>query len=318
MRLFLFFCAEITRPIFLYKKSPQCDNLRKKGGAKMQTIFDKKLLILKIESIKPSRNQPRKSFDEYDLKNLSESIRTSGIIQPLSVRRTGDGLYELIAGERRLKAAKMAGLKKVPCVLHKTDESTAAVYSIIENLQRKNLTPFEEAQGLQSLIEKFSLSQNELAERLGMAQSTLSNKLRILRLDETVRTRVIAASLTERHARALLRLPKEKHHEALDRIIAECMTLKQTENLIEEMLEEKNPDRQLKVETEEKPLRKYAIGDMRLFSNSLSKLIDTLQNAGINAHSRKYETDKYIEYKVRIAKEPTCDTATQLTLALKE
>jgi len=284
----------------------------------MHTTTEKKLLMIKTENIKPSRNQPRKSFDEYDLKTLADSIRTNGIIQPLAVRRLYDGFYELIAGERRLKAAKMAGLKKVPCVLHKTDESTAAVYSIIENLQRKNLSPFEEAEGLQSLIEKFELSQNELAEKLGMAQSTLCNKLRILRLDESVRRRIIAASLTERHARALLSLPKEKRHEALDRIIAEFMTLKQTENLICQMLEEDNPEPAEKEEIEEKPFRKYSIGDMRLFTNSLSKLIDTLQNAGINAHSRKYETDKYIEYKVRITKEPADCTATQLALAFKE
>ena len=277
----------------------------------MYTLTDKKLLMLKPEEIMPSKNQPRKSFDEYDLKLLDDSIHTSGLIQPLSVRKTVDG-YELIAGERRLRAAKIAGLRRIPCVLHKTDESTAAIYTIIENIQRKDLTPFEEAEGLERLITKCGMSQTEVASRLGIAQSTLSNKLRILRLDEATRERINAARLTERHARALLRLKKEKWSEALDKIIAEGMTLKQTEELINEMLEEKPIEINI---VEEKPFRKSAIGDMRLFTNSLSKLINTLQNAGIDAHSRKYETKNYIEYKVRIRKETTNEAvATQLKI----
>ena len=267
----------------------------------MHTISEKKLLMLKPENIKPSKNQPRKIFDEYELNLLAESIRTSGIIEPLCVRKNADGEYELIAGERRLKAAKIVGLRRLPCVLHKADETTAALYSIIENLQRARLTPFEEAQGIDRLISEFGMSQSDVAARLGFAQSTLCNKLRILKLDYDIRDRITAASLTERHARELLRLPQDKRHEALDQIIAEFMTLKQTEALISKMLEQK--DEQIP-EKEEKPFRKSSIGDMRLFTNSLSKLIDTLQNAGINAQSRKHETDKYIEYKVRIAKQP--------------
>ena len=272
----------------------------------MYTISDKKLLMIKPEDIRPSANQPRKSFDEYELKQLADSIHTSGIIQPLSVRKTVDG-YELIAGERRLKAAIMAGLRRVPCVIHRTDENTAALYSIIENIQRSNLTPFEEAEGLERLITKCGMSQTEVAARLGMAQSTLSNKLRILRLGEDIRRRITAASLTERHARALLRLPPQERNSALDRIIAEGMTLKQTEELIAQMLEEKEENDENPEKAEDKAVRKFSIGDMRLFSNSLSKLIDTLQNAGIDAHSRKYETDKYIEYKVRIIKDSAKD-----------
>lgn len=279
----------------------------------MHTISDKKLFMLKPEDIEPSQNQPRKSFDEYELKLLADSIHTSGIIQPLSVRKTSDGKYELIAGERRLRAAVMAGLRRVPCVLHKTDEATAALYSVIENLQRSNLTPFEAAEGLERIISVYGMSQTEVAARLGIAQSTLSNKLRLLKLSNTIRERITAASLTEHHARALLRLPEEKQCEALDRIIAEGMTLKQAEEYINEILNPKQP--QSEPEIAEKPFRKMAIGDMRLFTNSLSKLIDTLQNAGIDAHSRKYETDKYIEYKVRINKNTLAnETATQLKI----
>lgn len=269
----------------------------------MHTISDKKLLMLKPEEIKTTANQPRKSFDEYELKLLADSIAASGIIQPLSVRKSQDGTYELIAGERRLRAAVMAGLRRLPCVLHKTDDTTAALYAVIENLQRSNLSFFEESQALDRLITCYGMSQAELAARLGIAQSTLSNKLRILRLDSEIRQRITLSGLTERHARALLKLAAEKRNAALDRIIAEGMTLKQTESLIQSILDEP-PETEPTKEEQPKPVRRTAIGDMRLFSNSLSKLVDTLQNAGINAYSKKYETDKYVEYKVRIKKEP--------------
>lgn len=277
----------------------------------MYTLSDKKLIMLKPSEIKLSANQPRKSFDEYELKQLSDSIQASGIIQPLAVRKAPDGSYQLIAGERRLKAAVMAGLRRVPCILHKTDDETAALYSVIENLQRSNLTVFEEAQGINRLITEYGISQSEAAARLGIAQSTLSNKLRLLRLSDGIKERIISARLTERHARALLRLPEEMRDGALDRIIAEGMTLTQAEEYIFSLL---NPEKERESKKPDEPVRKAAIGDVRLFSNSLSKLLSTLQNAGIDAHSRKYETDKYIEFKVRIKKNTDPDRYKQLKI----
>lgn len=277
----------------------------------MYTLSDKKLIMLKPSEIKLSANQPRKSFDEYELKQLSDSIQASGIIQPLAVRKAPDGSYQLIAGERRLKAAVMAGLRRVPCILHKTDDETAALYSVIENLQRSNLTVFEEAQGINRLITEYGMSQSEAAARLGIAQSTLSNKLRLLKLSDSIKERIISARLTERHARALLRLPEEMRDGALDRIIAEGMTLTQAEEYIFSLL---NPEKEPESKKPDEPVRKAAIGDVRLFSNSLSKLLSTLQNAGIDAHSRKYETDKYIEFKVRIKKNTDPDRYKQLKI----
>lgn len=262
-------------------------------------LSEKKLIMLRPADIKLSPYQPRKSFDEYELKLLADSIQANGIIQPLSVRRLPDGSYELIAGERRLKAAMAAGLRRVPCVIHKTDDETSALYSVIENLQRSNLTVFEESAGINRLITEYGMSQSEVAARLGIAQSTLSNKLRLLKLSRSIQERIVSARLTERHARALLRLPEELREEALDRIIAEGLTLAQTEEYISELL---SPPEQPEKRAPDEPVRKAAIGDLRLFSNSLSKLLSTLQNVGINAKSRKYETDKYIEYKVRIQK----------------
>lgn len=277
----------------------------------MYTFSDKKLVMLKPSEIMPSPDQPRKSFDEYELKRLSDSIQASGIIQPLIVRKTADGNYRLIAGERRLKAAVMAGLRRVPCVIHKTDEETAALYSILENLQRSNLTVFEEAEGINRLITEYGVSQAEAAARLGISQSSLSNKLRLLKLSDSIKERISSARLTERHARALLRLPEDRREEALDRIIAEGLTVSQSEEYIFSLL---NPEEKPQSKGQDEPVRKSAIGDVRLFSNSLSKLLSTLQSSGIDAKSRKYETDKYIEFKVRIKKNSDPDRFKQLKI----
>lgn len=263
----------------------------------MHTISHKKLLMLKPEELRVLKNQPRKVFDEYELSLLADSISVNGIIQPLSVRRAVDGKYEIIAGERRYRAALIVGLRRIPCILHNADRQTAAVYSIVENLQRSDLGLFEEAEALEKLTTVYGMSQSETAAKLGIAQSTLSNKLRILKLDEKIRERIEKARLTERHARALLKVEASRRYDALDYIIANGLTVSQTEEYIEALI---NP----KIKKEEiEPTRKIAIGDVRLFYNSLSKLVDTLQNAGVDAKTRKFENDKYIEYKVRIKKE---------------
>ncbi|MBQ8266860.1 MAG: ParB/RepB/Spo0J family partition protein, partial [Clostridia bacterium] len=231
---------------------------------------------------------------------LADSISANGIIQPLTVRKTDAGKYLLIAGERRLRAAKMAGLRRVPCVLHRTSDLVASLYAITENMQRADLNCFEEALAIQSLINDFRLTQSEVAVQLGMANSTVSNKLRLLKLSDDIQNRIVSSNLTERHARALLRLSPEQRDGALDKIIAEGLNLSQTEDLIESIL---NPViDEAHEEPPVKPVRKSAIGDIKLFSNSLSKLLCTMQNAGITANSRKHETEKYIEYKVRIFK----------------
>ena len=232
----------------------------------MYTFSDKRLIMLKPSEITASPDQPRKSFDEYELKRLCDSIKASGIIQPLIVRKTENG-YRLIAGERRLKAAVMAGLRRVPCVIHKTDDETAALYSLLENLQRSNLTVFEEAEGINRLITEYGISQSEAAARLGISQSGLSNKLRLLKLSDSIKERVSSARLTERHARALLSLPEEEREQALDRIIAEGFTVSQTEEYISSLL---TPEEKPVPAAHGEPVRKSAIGDVRLFSNSLS------------------------------------------------
>lgn len=260
-------------------------------------VADEKLCYIRVEDILPSPSQPRRYFDPYELEKLAESIRTSGIVQPLLVRGEGKGKYELIAGERRLRAAKLVGLRKVPCIVRRADSLCAAYITIIENLQRSDLSAFEEAEGINRLITIYGLTRGEVAEKLGIAESTLSNKIRLLRLDLGLRRRIEAARLTERHARALIRLPEDKRSEALDRILAEQMTLTEAERYIEQIL---HPSPQ--PETEVKPVRKGAIGDVRLFANSIKKIVETMRQTGFNPVTEQKETENFIEYKILIPK----------------
>lgn len=252
-----------------------------------------KLVNISVHDIVPNENQPRKTFDQYELTLLCESIKENGVLQPLVVR-IQQGKYLLIAGERRLRAAKMAGLKKVPCIIRKADDLTADCFTIIENLLRRDLSVFEEAEGISRLINVYGISQCEVAEKIGIAQSTLSNKLRLLKLDEILRKRITAARLSERHARSLLRIPEEKRSEALDYIIAKQLTIPETEEYIDRLLSPKKEKKE--------PIRKCAIGDVRLFANSLAKMVDTMRLGGIAATTTKNETDTHIEYTVLITK----------------
>lgn len=280
----------------------------------MHTIQNKKLLMLRPKEIRLPLYRVRKAEDEYALVSLAESIKKSGIIEPLAVRKNEKGKYVIITGERRLKAAIMANLRRIPCVLHDIDMPTALVYSIIENLQRTNVSFFEEAESIKAVMSKYRIPQYEMAERLGISQNVLLERLRLLRLNEGLRVRIADASLSESHARVLLRLPPEKREDALEKIIADNMTAMQTEMFVNGLLNPK-PLSQEKPKQQPISYRKSAIGDIRLFSNSLSKLIETLKNSGIDAYTRRTENDRYIEYKVRIRKdEPPRDLAEQLKI----
>lgn len=249
---------------------------------------------IKITDIFPDEKRTRKYFDEYKLCRLKDSIKENGIIEPLLVRRRGAG-YVIITGERRLRAAKMAGMKKVPCIVYNTDDANSAIYTITENLQRCDLTFFEEAEGINRLITEYGIPHYDVAARLGIAQTTLSNKLRVLQLDEKLRRRIVLSALTERHARALIRVPESKRPEVLDHIITNALNLGETELYIDSFLRSNNGN--------DKPCeKKTAIGDIRIFSNSLSRLVDTLVSSGIESKLEHKEFRDYIEYRVRIPK----------------
>lgn len=256
---------------------------------------EKRLVTLPIHLIKPSPTQPRTDYDEYELLSLADSIRKNGLLQPVSVRRLKNGEYELIAGQRRLYAMQLLGMGTAPCIVTKADELTAAVFSLIENLQRKDLGPFEEAEGIHHLMESFGMTAGDAAEYLGMAPSTLSNKLRILRLHPSQRMRIAASGLCERHARALLRLPEEKRDTTLDIIIARQLTVAETDRLIDSILAPPP-------EPPTAPRCTAVVTDLRIFTNSFLRMIDTMRKSGVNAKTAKTETDEFVEYTVRIKK----------------
>ncbi|WP_316631419.1 ParB/RepB/Spo0J family partition protein [uncultured Ruminococcus sp.] len=264
----------------------------------LQMGRDNKVLNIATIQIRPNRTQPRRNFDEKELKSLSRSIVENGILQPLVVRRINSTEFELIAGERRLRAAVMAGLNKVPCVIHKCNDKDSALLALIENLQRTDLNMFEEARGIARLIRKYGLTQEQAAIKLGKKQSTIANKLRLLRLGFEEQEWIMTAHLSERHARTLLRINNEAlRREVLSRIIAEGLSVTQAEELVNQVLMKKPEE-----EPAHKPERKMAIKDVRIFVNTINKAVDTMRLSGINAISRRNETDDYIEYTVKIPK----------------
>lgn len=268
----------------LLKKSPPKP---KSGG---------NILMIPEQEIMPNPTQPRRHFDRQELANLAQSIRANGILQPVTVR-TIPGGYELIAGERRLRAARLAGLTHIPCILINADDRKTALFSLLENLQRQDLSFFEEADAIQKLMRVYGLSQEEAARKLGMAQSTLSNKLRLLRLPESIRLTLEREQLTERHARTLLRLETAAQmEEALSRIIDEKLNVAQSEKLIDQLLQKPVSEKKGK----KAPIKLFK--DVRLFVNTLNHAVDTMKRAGILAASSRNETDEYIEYIVRIPK----------------
>ncbi len=259
---------------------------------------DNKVLNISTIQIRPNRTQPRRSFDEESLKSLSRSIVENGILQPLVVRRINATEFELIAGERRLRAAIMAGMNKVPCVIHKCGDKDSALLALIENLQRTDLNMFEEARGIARLIRKYGLTQEQAAIKLGKKQSTIANKLRLLRLGFEEQEWILTAHLSERHARALLRINDESlRREVLSRIISDDMSVGEAEMLVTEALMKKPEPEPVR-----KQERKIAVKDVRIFVNTINKAVDTMRLSGINAISRRSETEDYIEYTVKIPK----------------
>lgn len=282
----------------------------------MHTIGEKRIRMLKPREIKRPQTNLRTDIDKRELNLLRDSISASGVLQPLLVRKIKRGKYELVSGNRRLLAAIMLGLRRVPCVVHNATEKDALLYSLTENLQTKGLSFFDEANAINLLISRYGMSREEVALHLGISQTEIYSKLQLLRFDKKSARRITEAGLSENHALALLKLPVVGRTSVLDTVIENKFTLTETEEYIFSLL---NPPRQSeeKPEPEQKeeiPLRKSAIGDPRLFSNSLIKLVDTLKFSGVKVSFRKTENDNYLEYKIRIKKETAEKEQLQLKL----
>lgn len=254
-----------------------------------------KLAEIAVDSIAANPYQPRKTFSSDSIAELCDSIRKYGLIQPITVRKGSYSKYELIAGERRLRACKMAEMKTIPAIVVDVGNCDSAALALIENLQRENLNFFDEAEGYSNLISDFNITQEELAEKIGKTQATIANKIRILKLSPLIKKMIKTNDLTERHARALLRLPDEKTQlVALKTIIEHNFNVTRTDEYIESLLEPK-PRKNAK-----KPLRVFK--DIRIFANTIKQAIDIMNQSGVNAYSEKSENEEYIEYLVRIPK----------------
>ena len=251
-----------------------------------------RVMFLPVDVIAPNPYQPRQSFSQKELEELAQSIRALGVLQPLTVRR-GDGGWELVAGERRLRAARLAGLDKVPCLSIRADGQTTSLLALVENVQRKDLDFWEEALALRRLLDAFHLSQEEAARQVGKSQSAVANKLRLLKLPPEVLSRLREGGFTERHARALLKLEGSPLLEqALDAVEAEQLTVAQTEALVERLLSPA-PDAPRK-----KPL--FVLKDVRLFLNTLKRSMDLMRSAGVNAQCRREDREDSILLTISI------------------
>ena len=252
-----------------------------------------KVLEISVSVIKPNPSQPRKHFYSDELTKLAKSISQEGILQPLIIRMN-DGEYQLVSGERRLRAAKIAGLKTVPCIIVNMTERNSALMALVENIQREDLSFFEEAGAIQSLISVYGMTQEDAAIRLGIAQSTVANKLRLLKIPSDEQQVIMDMGLSERHARALLRLKsKSDRVDVLERIHKYKLNVEMTEAYISKLLEGRQ-----KKESYKK--RSPVLKDVRLFVNTINKAIEVMRLSGIEANSKKTQTENEITYTITI------------------
>lgn len=256
---------------------------------KLKTYMETgRVVFLPARSIRPNPAQPRKVFRQEALEELAQSIRQHGVLQPLSVRRVGT-VYELIAGERRLRAAVLAGLSEIPCIIMQMDAQESGMAAMIENLQRQDLSYLEEAAGIAALMQRCELSQEQAARLLGKSQSTVANKLRLLQHSDRVLEALSHAELTERHARALLRLETEEQKlAALEEIVRQSMSVSRAEKYIASLVG--------------KSAQAPRQADVGAFLNSLSQSLAKIQRSGIPAVSERRETDSQIVYTITIPK----------------
>lgn len=254
-----------------------------------------------IADIMPNPFQPRKIFNHDSLQELAASIQEYGVIQPLIVRSLEKG-FELVAGERRLRASKLAGLQQVPVIVKDFTDKEVAELAMIENLQREDLHFLEEAEGFQQLITSFSFTQEELAKRMGKKQSTIANKLRLLKLTPEVRAVVAAEKLTERHARSLLKIDDTRlQMEVLELIREKGLNVRETEELIEEFLE----DIAKQIEEKNRPKRSVikVIRDVRIFINTINNVVGEMKKTGLKIKVKQEQDEEYIHINLRIPKQ---------------
>jgi len=258
---------------------------------------NKEIIKIDLHKIRPNRYQPREIFKDKSLLELKNSIKSYGIIQPISLRKLGDDNYEIVAGERRFKAAKMAGLGQIPSIIVDIEENDSANIALIENIQREDLNFIEEARAYQQIMKKFGITQEQLSQKIGKSQSTIANKVRILKLPVIIKEKLLSNDLTERHGRALLKIEDESiQEEILNKVIEKNLNVKDTEKLIKSVKE--------KINKEEKPSKQNIRNfiNYKIYINTIKNAYNEILKTGIKAKFEEKEKDDYIEVKVKIPK----------------
>lgn len=259
-----------------------------------------KISLISIKEIKPNRYQPRREFNELELNELAKSIKSYGVIQPIIVRKDREG-YELIAGERRYRACMLIGWDNIPAIIQDMDDEKAAAVSLIENLQRKELNYFEEASAYMVLINDFGITQDELAQKIGKSQSAIANKIRLLKLPEVVRSSISTSVITERHARALLKVVEEdKQLMVLRQIYEEELNVRETENFIESLATQKTNEKLKQKENGQQV--SMIIRDARIFLNTIKETVNRARKTGIDMLMTENDRDDIYEIVIKIPK----------------
>ena len=258
-------------------------------------LAQKEIIYLNVDEIAPNPYQPRKFFDKDKVSELAMSIKQYGVMQPISVRIINGTSFELVSGERRLRASKIAGITSIPAIVVDIKEQDSAALALIENIQREDLNYIEEAIGFYNLINDYKFTQEELAKRLGKSQSTVANKLRLLKLSKNIQKLLLENGLTERHSRALLKLEQEEiQKKAITLILKNNYNVAQTENLVERMLKNENKTKR-KI--------KHRIKDFRLFSNTIKQSINIMEEAGFNCDYIVEETENNLQIMITVNKD---------------
>lgn len=255
-------------------------------------MLEKVYKQIDINKIVANENQPRKVFDDEKIEELATSIKENGLIQPIIVRKYNRG-YQIIAGERRFRACKLAGLKTVPCVIKDIDDKQVDTYAIIENIQREDLSPIEEAKAYKTLIDTYKMNQTELANKVGKKQSTIANKLRLLKLSDDVKYALKAKQITERHARAMLSLDKEAQQQILKEVLKKSLNVKQTETLI---------NKPVKAKEKPKKVTTKISKNFKIAMNTINQAIDLIQKSGIDVTSETQEADEEYVITLKVKK----------------
>lgn len=277
------------------------DLTRDKRSKEKAALSGQKLVSIPMESIRPNPAQPRRTFNEHAIDDLAESIRKYGLLQPISVRRLNTEKYELIAGERRLRACRKAGMSSINAIVVTAVEKESALLALVENLEREDLNYFDEAQAYYEILREHGLTQEELARELGKNQSTIANKLRLLRIGRQVRELAENNGLSERHVRALLRLADEKKQmEIAQKAAVQSLSVKQTEALVERAVQEATNGKKSNV--------RLLHRDYRLFVNTIKSTVKQMNTEGLDANFTTKDLGESLEIKVVIAKKLNVDT----------